>query len=164
MPASALLSLNRAFHPLSYITADGPWHHIQIDTSIHLPISRDGTRGHVSNHRCIHGIRSTKDRCEIIRQKQYHEKLWKIFWSYLVCLKIIQSDNGPEFVNDVIRALVRITGIDHRLISPYNPRADGKVERVIGSTMSIIKKLLHGVEEKLGFCSYRSPNSPSMIR
>ena len=34
--------------------------------------------------------------------------------------------------------------MDHRLISPYNPRADGKVERTIGTVTSIIKKLLHG--------------------
>ncbi len=70
-------------------------------------------------------------------------ELWEIF-----CLigwpRVLQSDNGPEFVNQVLRALVKLTGIDHRLISPYNPRADGKVERVIGSSMMIIKKLLHG--------------------
>jgi hypothetical protein len=58
--------------------------------------------------------------------------------------KIIQSDNGPEFTNDVLRAVVKLSNIDHRLISPYNPRADGKVERSIGTVMTIIKKLLHG--------------------
>jgi hypothetical protein len=72
-------------------------------------------------------------------------KLWKIF-----CLigwpRILQSDNGREFVNQVLQALMRLTGIDHRLISPYNARADGKVERVIGSTMMIIKKLLFGAQ------------------
>ena len=72
-------------------------------------------------------------------------KLWKIF-----CLigwpRILQSDNGREFVNQILQALMKLTGIDHRLISPYNPRADGKVERVIGSTMMIIKKLLHGAQ------------------
>jgi hypothetical protein len=60
--------------------------------------------------------------------------------------KIIQSDNGPEFVNEVIRALTKLVGIEHRFISPYNPRADGKVERSIQTVMSIIKKLLHGNE------------------
>ena len=37
--------------------------------------------------------------------------------------------------------------MDHRLIAPYNPRADGKVERSIGTVMSIIKKLLDGTEK-----------------
>src|SRR3569833_3172507 len=58
--------------------------------------------------------------------------------------KIIQSDNGPENVNETMRALVTLTGVDHRFISPYNPRADGKVERAIGTVMGIIKKELHG--------------------
>ena len=30
------------FHPAQYITSNGPWEHIQIDTSVHLPISPDG--------------------------------------------------------------------------------------------------------------------------
>src|SRR5438552_18765514 len=34
--------------------------------------------------------------------------------------------------------------MEHRFISPYNPRSDGKVERSIGTVMSIIKKSLHG--------------------
>ena len=34
--------------------------------------------------------------------------------------------------------------MDHRYISPYNPRCDGKVERAIGTTTGTIKKLLHG--------------------
>ena len=42
---------------------------------------------------------------------------------------------------------MKICGIDHRFISPYNPRADGKVERSIGTIMSIIKKLLHGSDK-----------------
>src|SRR5581483_11289131 len=71
------------------------------------------------------------------------DKLWNICSDFGLP-KIIQSDNGPEFVNAVIRALVKLTGMDHRFISPYNPRTDGKVERSIGTVMSIVKKLLHG--------------------
>ena len=43
--------------------------------------------------------------------------------------------------------MVKLTGLDHRLISPYNPRADGKVERSIGTVMSTVKKSLHGSNE-----------------
>jgi hypothetical protein len=73
-------------------------------------------------------------------------ELWYVCCTFGIP-KIIQSDNGPEFVNEVIRALTNLVGIDHRLISPYNPRADGKVERSIQTVMSIIKKLLHGNEK-----------------
>jgi transposase InsO family protein len=61
--------------------------------------------------------------------------------------QIIQSDNGPEFSNAVIRALVKLLGVEHRFIAPYTPRTDGKVERAIRTTTSIIKKLLHGKQD-----------------
>ena len=75
-----------------------------------------------------------------------HRELWKVFCTFGLP-KIIQSDNGPEFVNDILRALVRITGIDHRFISPYNPRADGKVERCNRYRHEYHQEELHGREE-----------------
>ena len=30
------------FHPAQFITSNGPWDHIQLDTSVHLPASSDG--------------------------------------------------------------------------------------------------------------------------
>jgi hypothetical protein len=58
--------------------------------------------------------------------------------------RIMQSDNGTEFVNQVVSSMLAINGVRHRLIAAYNPRADGKVERAVGSTLLIIKKMLHG--------------------
>jgi hypothetical protein len=74
------------------------------------------------------------------------QQLWEIF-SIIGFPRIIQSDNGPEYVSDVIRNLIKLTGMDQRLISPYNPRADGKVERAIGVVVMIIKKMLHGTSK-----------------
>ena len=132
------------FHPFTPITATGPGDHFQIDLSTHLPPSSDG-------YTTLLAVIDVYTGFVILRALRNSEmetvarKLWKIF-----CLigwpRILQSDNGPEFVNQILRALVKLTGIDHRLISPYNPRADGKVERVIGSTMMVIKKLLHGAQ------------------
>ena len=34
---------------------------------------------------------------------------------------------SPEYVNEVIAAMIEISCVEHRLITPYNPRADGKV-------------------------------------
>jgi hypothetical protein len=132
------------FHPFTPITATGPGDHYQIDLSTHLPPSSDG-------YTTLLAVIDVFTGFVILRAMRNSEmetvarKLWKIF-----CLigwpRILQSDNGREFVNQVLQALMRLTGIDHRLISPYNPRADGKVERVIGSTMMIIKKLLFGAQ------------------
>ena len=132
------------FHPFTPFSSISPGDHFQIDLSTHLPPSSDG-------YTALLALIDVYTGFVILRPLRNSEmdtiarKLWKIF-----CLigwpKILQSDNGPEFVNQILRALVKLCGIDHRLISPYNPRADGKVERVIGSTMMIIKKLLHGAK------------------
>ena len=132
------------FHPFTPFSSKGPGDHMQIDLSTHLPPSSDG-------YIALLAVIDVYTGFVILRSLRNSEmdtvarKLWKIF-----CLigwpRILQSDNGPEFVNQILRALVKLVGIDHRLISPYNPRADGKVERVIGSTMMIIKKLLHGAK------------------
>jgi hypothetical protein len=133
------------FHPFTPITALGPGDHYMIDLSTHLPPSNNGFNTLLAlidvytGFVVLRAMRSST--AEVVARK-----LWKIF-----CLigwpRILQSDNGPEFVNQVLRALMKLIGVDHRLISPYNPRADGKVERVIGSTMMIIKKLLHGAKQ-----------------
>ena len=130
------------YNPASFITAAGPWNHVQLDTSVHLPGSPDGYTALLviidvfTGFVILRPIKTTS--AEIVARK-----LWKLFCTFGLP-KIIQSDNGPEFVNEVLRALVKLTGVDHRFISPYNPRADGKVERSIGTVMGIIKKELHG--------------------
>ena len=67
--------------------------------------------------------------------------LWQLFNDFGFP-KIIQSDNGPEFVNRIISKMLLLSGVDHRRITPYNARADGKIERNIGTMMSIIRKHL----------------------
>jgi hypothetical protein len=139
---SRYVVVKAGYHPATPITATGPGDHMQIDTSVHLPASPDG---HTALLVCIDVytgfviLRALKQTtAEIVANE-----LWSIF-SIIGLPKILQSDNGPEFVNDVLQTLVTITGIERRFISPYNPRADGKVERSIGSVMMIIKKMLHG--------------------
>jgi transposase InsO family protein len=58
--------------------------------------------------------------------------------------RILQSDQGSSFVNAVINTLTRLTGINHRIASAYHPQTDGKVERAISSTKSLISKMLEG--------------------
>jgi hypothetical protein len=113
-----------------------------LDTSIHLPKSPEG-------HTALLVVICVFSGFIILRplhSNTAHETakhLWEIFCLFGIP-KILQSDNGAEFNNDVLKALVKISGLEHRLISPYNPRSDGKVERSIQTIMSIIKKFLHG--------------------
>jgi transposase InsO family protein len=69
--------------------------------------------------------------------------LWKIC-CVIGLPRILQSDNGTEFCNQIIESLCRLTGISRRYIAPYNPRADGKVERSIKTVKQMIVKLFHG--------------------
>ena len=130
------------FHPAEFITAPGPLHHVQVDTSTHLPVSPNGCTALLVCIDVFTGyvlLRAVKDTIAVTVAQQ----LWDIF-SILGFPKILQSDNGPEYVSEVIRALLSLTGMEQRLISPYNPRADGKVERAIGVVVMIIKKMLNG--------------------
>jgi hypothetical protein len=58
--------------------------------------------------------------------------------------RVLQSDNGSEFKNSVVSALTRMTGIEHRFIAAYNPRADGKVERSVKTVKDTVNKLMQG--------------------
>jgi len=134
--------VKRGFHPAQYIVAYGPGEHYQIDTSVHLPESPDGYTALLVLIDVFSGFIVLRPVVDTTASTIAHE-LWNIF-----CIigwpKILQSDNGSEFVNGILRALVKLTGIEHRFISAYNPRADGKVERSIGTVTMIIKKMLHG--------------------
>jgi hypothetical protein len=116
-----------------------------VDTSVHLPRSPEG---HTALLVCIDVftgfvlLRAVLD----TTAPTIAQQLWEIF-SIVGFPRILQSDNGPEYVSDIIRALIPLTGMEQRLISPYNPRADGKVERSIGSVVMIIKKMLHGTSK-----------------
>ena len=134
--------VKKGFDPAHFISSTTPWDHIQIDTSTHLPESPDG-------YKALLVIIDVFSGFIILRalKQSTAEAVAGVLWELITTFgipRIIQSDNGPEFANDIIRALVKLTGIEHRYISPYNPRADGKVERAIGTISSIIKKMVHG--------------------
>jgi hypothetical protein len=88
----------------------------------------------------------------VLRAAKTHTKeetaklLWNIMIEYGVP-KILQSDNGVEFVNGVVQKLTQLYSIDHRLIISYHPRADGLVERKNKEVGRILKKQLLGATE-----------------
>ena len=54
------------------------------------------------------------------------------------------SDNGPNFVSEVVAHLVRLLQARHRLTTPYHPRANGKVENLNGTLGAILTKMVLG--------------------
>ena len=69
--------------------------------------------------------------------------LWGAICEYGT-MKILQSDNGTEFVNSLIKQLTELYGVQHRLITPYHPRANGLVERKNKEISRMIKKYIQG--------------------
>jgi len=51
-------------------------------------------------------------------------------------LKILNSDNGGEFLNKDLDAYLKGKGIEHRLTIPYTPQQNGKVERMNQTLMN----------------------------
>jgi hypothetical protein len=58
----------------------------------------------------------------------------------------IQSDNGPQYANEVITHLVQILKIRHHFSTPYYPQANGRAERLIGTLKSMLVKSIQDTD------------------
>ena len=132
----------KGFDPATPVTAALPFDHVQVDHAVHLPESTDGMTALLVLVDVCTGFVILRPLPNTLAAT-VARTLWLIFNDFGFP-KVLQSDNGPEFVNKVINEMLNSSGIDHRRITPYHPRADGKVERAIGTVTSIIKKHLHG--------------------
>ena len=129
------------FHPSRSVVASLPGDHYQMDLA-EFPKSIDGKKYCLIVVDVFTGflmLRALKNQ----EARTVAAALWEIC-SIIGPPKVIQSDNGPQFISGTIRALTRLLGVEHRLISEYNPRADGKVERAVQTVKQSVLKLLHG--------------------
>jgi len=132
----------KGFHPPKSINASLPWDHIMIDL-MQMIESSDGMNYILTVVDVFTGFvmlyALPNKNAETIA-----EKLWNLFSIFGPC-KIIQSDNGSEFVNAIVRALLQHEGISHRTITAYNPKADGKVECANKTIRQTINKMVEGM-------------------
>jgi transposase InsO family protein len=130
------------FHPPKNLTALLPFDHLVIDLKS-MPLSKNGNT-------CYLLIVDVATRFLFIRPLPDKNRytvarcLLRVFCD-IGFPKILQSDNGGEFVNEILDALKKISNIDGRHIAPYHHRANGLVERSIGSTSNAILKSLQGL-------------------
>jgi Integrase core domain len=111
------------YHELSTITSDQPFKHIAIDLAGLFPTSNNDNNYlficlDIHLHFMI--LRAIKNK----NMNTIGEILIDIFILFRFP-QIIQSDNGTEFVNQIIKEIMKSNQIDHRLISPYHPQANG---------------------------------------
>ena len=145
IPCLRFTIAKRGFDPATAITAGCPFDHVQIDTKVGLTESKDGMTAFL----CVVDVCTSFVLLRALPNTQaatIAAALWQIFNDFGFP-KVIQSDNGPEYVNRIINQMLTLSGVDHRRITPYHARADGKVERNIGTTMTIIVKHLHGAHD-----------------
>jgi hypothetical protein len=67
------------------------------------------------------------------------EGLWRVI-STFGAPAILVSDQGREFVNDVVGELCRLHGVERRITSGYRPMANGQVERFNRSLLLCLRK------------------------
>jgi len=129
------------FEPARSIEASLPGDHLQMDLAS-LPTSIDGYNFILVIVDVFTGfalLRPLKDKSA--------ETVARSVWEVLCVLglpKLLQSDNGSEFKNQFMCALLRTTGVTQRFIAAYNPRTDGKVERTVKTVKQTLVKLLQG--------------------
>jgi hypothetical protein len=58
------------------------------------------------------------------------------------CSSILLSDNGPQYVNEIISELLRVIGTDHQLTLAYSHEENGIVERSNKEVMRHIKNII----------------------
>lgn len=134
--------IRSGYAPLQSVEATFPWDHLAIDLITALQVSKEGHTHilvilDISTRFVLLYALKDKTAATITRH------LWHAFCSFGLP-KILQSDNGKEFVNKVLKALLSLNGTDHRLIASYHPRANGAVERSNKDVEAILKKLLDG--------------------
>ncbi len=58
--------------------------------------------------------------------------------------RILQSDNGTEFINLNVQQVLELAGVDHRRVTAYYPQANGAAERIIRSIKQRLNAYLKG--------------------
>lgn len=58
-------------------------------------------------------------------------------------IKMLQTDNGTEFVNECVTGLLEENGIRHRKTVPYTPEQNGSVEREMRTIFEAARSMLY---------------------
>lgn len=132
----------KGFHPLRAISAQLPFDHISVDLGTFNTTSREGSNFFlvivdICTRFCILRALKTKSAQEVARE------LYKVMCDFGL-FKVIQSDNGREFVNSVMTELKSHCGFQHRTVAAYNPKANGSAEHMVKQVKLLLDKHMLG--------------------
>lgn len=131
---------NKAYRPLKSIMSNAPGDHWAIDLGTINVTSTEGSNYimvlvDVFSRFCIARAIPNKTASAVAKE------IIKVFCDFGFP-KVLQSDNGTEFVNQILHHITEESGIDHRLTLPYNPRANGLAEKWVGTIKNALVKRL----------------------
>lgn len=127
--------------PLKPIKVVAPWHHIQIDCIGPLPRTGRGNCMIVA----ISDLFSNWPVCKATPDKTAAtvvEFLYETACTYGMW-KVIQSDQGSEFVNELLKGFNNRLGALCKISSAYHPQSQGKVEKQNGTLKTMLSKLVN---------------------
>ncbi|KAE8991261.1 hypothetical protein PR001_g21278 [Phytophthora rubi] len=142
VPCQRFNVYQHGFNPLTSIDAENPFDHVSIDLGQGPCTSSLGNNYFL----LVVDICTRFVLLRPLRTKTSEEVACELFYLF-TCFglpKILQSDNGTEFVNSVLSSLTAQYKVDHRVITPYNPRANGTAEVHVKVTKSVIYKTING--------------------
>ena len=128
----------KGYHPLAAIYAHLPGEHMAVDLAGPFPVESKGNR-------FLLVLVDVCTRFVFLRPIPNKEALtvattlFDIFTD-IGFPRILQSDNGKEFANQVLEVMVDEMGMQHRLVTPYHPRGNGVAENHVKTACNIIRK------------------------
>lgn len=132
--------VRKGYHPMKAIHARLPGDHIAIDLAGPFTTSQDGNVYLlVIVDVCTRFVLldALPDKTALTVAKALFKRFSDIGFP-----RILQSDNGKEFLNGVMKQMTTKLHIDHRLITPYHPRGNGVAENHVKSACGMIRKLV----------------------
>ena len=130
------------FYPQRSIEAEGPMDHLAID------LGQPGATTVEGNNYIllIVDIATRFVWLRAITSKLPREVAWTLLeiFTEFGFPKILQSDNGTEFINSIITEMKALFQIKGRQTTPYHPQANGIAERHIGIAKNMVYKHIQG--------------------
>ena len=130
------------YHPRQFIDAKFPFEHIAVDTITGFPTTARG-----NNVILVITDICTRFKLLMAQQTKSATETARNLW-YCMCTfptpKIIQSDNGTEFCNAIVKELTEQHGVIHKQVAAYNPRANGTAENNVGVSQRVLRKTTQG--------------------
>ena len=70
----------------------------------------------------------------------------KVYFESVVCKqgvpKTLVTDQGKEFVNEILKEVAKLFQMKHTITTPYHPQANGVIERSNGTVLNILRTLV----------------------